>query len=522
MTAIVNTACADWLRERVRDGDIRAWARGLLVELCEIDTSLTEDLDRLRIAEQQSFEVIVAACNPHLPAGASIRRLPVDPSIAQDRSYTIPYYAGDLAMDPVAVYANRANLLIDFVPGRDEAGWLVNGHIDTVPPHIPPTTSTSHVSGRGSADDKGGVVTALLVARLVSEWTRQTGAESPSLRLLVSIDEEMGGNGSLAAVDKLPLEAGHTIVIEPSDLQPYSANRGATWFAADLKAPSQTLPGVFREVVLALTATAHHLRLQSHHPLFSAADVSFCLGILDEFGVHPSSACPRIDLVWPLPDRAFDPRELAASLAQRLAGDLSLMHSANDPEVAVRDGRLEVTVHALSGHMGSHDRDTDAIAKAAAVVDVAERHGLGLPTWKQSAMHLEGGQGFLPDRALDEIQSLISTSFRSGLNRAQQRYGVEVTGSISFDKLHNDAFASSDDAVGGPLLAAAIGRLQDSASPQLRGWKASCDARLFASRCDDVVTFGPGRLEVAHGPNETVALDHIASAAAAITLAVCS
>jgi hypothetical protein len=257
--------------------------------------------------------------------------------------------------------------------------------------------------------------------------------------------------------------------------------------------------------------------------MFSSADVSFCLGVLDSFGDHPASACSLVRLFWDLDGMTVDADALASLIAETIGQDPWLAHASADPVVTSRDARLEVEIHALPGHMGSHDRDSDAIAKAAAVMGAAENAGLGLPRWPTSSIHLEGGQGFLPDRSIDDIRSRLTATFHEALDRVREGMsGMSVKGSISFDKLHNDAFASDPDAPTAPALASAVGQLCDIDPPPVAGWKASCDARIIASRCRDVVTFGPGRLEVAHGPHERITIDEVVAAGAAIALAVCT
>ena len=87
---------------------------------------------------------------------------------------------------------------------------------------------------------------------------------------------------------------------------------------------------------------------------------------------------------------------------------------------------------------------------------------------------------------------------------------------VSFDKLHNDAFDGDPDcrAMRHGLLAARLVGIP-IALP-VRGFRASCDARLFAREYPDkpVITTGPGSITVAHGDGERMDLAELARSAA--------
>lgn len=137
-------------------------------------------------------------------------------------------------------------------------------------------------------------------------------------------------------------------------------------------------------------------------------------------------------------------------------------------------------------------------------------------------VRLEGGQGFLPGRSLEAVEERLTKAVEAAVERVRHRSGAnELLASIRFDRLRNEAYASAPDAQTAYLLARSIEMLAGRETAALRGWKASCDARLFAMQSDDVVTFGPGQLEVAHGPDEAVAIEHVMLAGGAIALAVC-
>ncbi|WP_020406914.1 M20/M25/M40 family metallo-hydrolase [Hahella ganghwensis] len=541
----MTSSLEDWLKERRHSDELKQWAEGLLWELCLVDTSLGSDLDRLKAGERECYRIFEEAVRPYLPEEVLIRDLSVPASIADDDYYTIPYYAGELSGEPEKVYEGRANLLIDPCPGQEGANWLLNAHIDTVPPHIEPSRpEPGRISGRGSADNKNGVVAAGLVARMLHQWQRETGQEPQvPVRYMVSIDEEMGGNGTLGAVTHLNLEDSRVVVMEPSNQLPYPSNRGAVWFEVTLNANSSKARrqyyGLYADIARSLADAGRRLRSSSHHPLYHAQkDAQTCFGVLGEFGRHPSSACDLVSLSWPVSGADAQrwlkkAQETAQKRLDEAVAEGRLTHLAQDPEWSLESGTdpqtqtLVLTIHALGGHMGSHERDSDALAKAAEFIDALYDEGFGLPKWPEShsSISFEGGQGFLPDNRLDNVQELLRQAFSEGVSSALNKYDLsqdDIQGQITFDKLHNAAFCSADDAQGGIKLARAIGILNDSEPPELKGWKASCDARIFARQSRDVVTFGPGALEVAHSPRETMLVDEILEAAVIAVHAILS
>lgn len=537
----MNPDLEQWLQQKRLDTGLRDWAGDLLMALCEVDTSLGSDLDRLRANEQACFQTLTEAMTPFLGADSEARPLDVPRRIEDDPYFTKPYYAGPSADDVDAVYRGRFNWLIDPAPSANGDHWLLNAHVDTVPPHIPPQRINDHrIAGRGSADDKNGLVAMALVQRLLQEWQQSTG-ESPEwpVRYLISIDEEMGGNGTLGAVTHLDLTQSHIVVAEPSSLLPYPANRGAVWFAASLSVTDEArradLYGLYAVVADALMAEGRRIREESSHPMFNAPkDAQTCFGILGPFGAHPSSACDDVELRWPLDGEPKESvleqaRSVIANALTAAIDGARLVHATKDPEVTLSGSEEQPEIHvritARGGHMGSHERDSDALAKAAELILAMKREGFGCPTWPgaQTAFTLEGGQGFLPDRPLENLQQRMSRAFDEGVDKACREFGIEralIEASITFDKLHNAAFCSATDAPGGESLGRAIAALEESGMPELRGWKASCDARIFARQCPDVTTFGPGALEVAHSADEAIELQDILDMAAYFVHAV--
>ena len=89
---------------------------------------------------------------------------------------------------------------------------------------------------------------------------------------------------------------------------------------------------------------------------------------------------------------------------------------------------------------------------------------------------------------------------------------------MSFDLLHNDAYAASPESEPMQALKAAFEAMGEP-WPAPVAWETSCDARIYHHQGCPAAIFGAGRLEVAHGPDEYVDLADIQKALAISTLA---
>jgi acetylornithine deacetylase len=117
----------------------------------------------------------------------------------------------DSSVSSGAVYAHRGT-------ADATTHLLLNTHLDTVPPHIPPRwdPQTQTLHGRGSADAKGPL------AAMVEAFTTAEVPADVRLSLVVTTDEELDSTDA-AAVD---LDQTMTIVGEPTDLSLAPAAKG--------------------------------------------------------------------------------------------------------------------------------------------------------------------------------------------------------------------------------------------------------------------------------------------------------
>ncbi len=137
-------------------------------------------------------------------------------------------------------FVGRPNV-VGTLAGRGKGpSLLLNAHIDVV--QAQPETEWTHgawsgkiidgaLHGRGSLDDKSGVAMMITVARAL----RENGVHlAGQLQLHSVIDEEWGGSGTLAAVQR-----GHTadagIILEPVGPDIFTASRGGAAFQVSVK-----------------------------------------------------------------------------------------------------------------------------------------------------------------------------------------------------------------------------------------------------------------------------------------------
>jgi acetylornithine deacetylase/succinyl-diaminopimelate desuccinylase-like protein len=132
---------------------------------------------------------------------------------------------------------------------------------------------------------------------------------------------------------------------------------------------------------------------------------------------------------------------------------------------------------------------------------------------------LEGGQGFVPTHAIEEVMKRLREATARGAENYLRRMGRSEKGeefvALSFEKLHNAAFdGDADSASVRNAIEAAKASNHWTGEPVL-GWTVSCDARLFANEYPgmEVLTFGPGNLAYAHSDQEQIELEDIQAAA---------
>jgi acetylornithine deacetylase len=107
------------------------------------------------------------------------------------------------------VAADRANLVAAL---NDSPRVFFSTHLDTVPPHIPPSEDDDYIYGRGACDAKGVIAAQIFAA----ERLRESGVEA--IGLLFTVDEEAGSAGAkLANTHPIAAQRRYLINGEPTD-----------------------------------------------------------------------------------------------------------------------------------------------------------------------------------------------------------------------------------------------------------------------------------------------------------------
>ena len=549
----------DFVTRRAATDEYAAYCRNLLAELIEIDTSIGPDLDRVTRNESRTFDVLESEIKGIVGGEAMIERCPIDPAIETDRFYSVPYYAATTACPrPTAerVYRDRTNLVVRVDTEAPGVGCVHNSHVDTVAPYVAGRPNGEQVLGRGACDAKGQLVLMVAQMKLLEELRRTFGSVPGGPRAYhFVIDEESGGNGSLSLAREARLSGYEVVVHEPTGNVPHPANRGAVWYRCAMSScgdagisPLEMMPFV----VTSLEAAGRQLREQSHHELFEPEQVQTNHGVLGGYGRHPSAVNDHVAVTVTIKATA-NPERIQMRLVEiidamlteytRVYGDKTRQidpatgervlarHYEVRSEPSEEGLRYRIDFFGKAGHMGALAECDGAITKAAFVLRALmkaagnypqiEAHGRLADGPSSDPLILEGGQGFVPTHSLEDVTRRLAEAAQAGIQQycqfRQVRFRPEMV-CMSFEKLHNEAYASNLDC---PVFRAfeTAYRALGLAWPEPAGWGVSCDARIYAYYGHSVVTYGPGSVERAHGDGEWIDVRHIQQALVAAALA---
>jgi acetylornithine deacetylase len=172
-------------------------------------------------------------------AGFPVKFSPIAESIVDDPDYTpVPGHES---------YLGRPNVLVDLTGSGGGKSVILNSHTDVVPGPdgmFNAKFENGAVHGRGACDAKGQVVTIVLALSALKELGVRLKGD---VEAQFVIEEEAGGNGSLAAIAG-GRRADAAIVFEPTGLGVRHANRGAAWFKLTVSGRSVHM-GRYREGV---------------------------------------------------------------------------------------------------------------------------------------------------------------------------------------------------------------------------------------------------------------------------------
>lgn len=189
------------------------------------------DLIRFPSTQGREAEVQEFTQKRFADLGYETELVPIPERITRDPEYT--------ASDAQQPYEGRPNLVVRVGGQGGGRSLILNSHNDVVPAAEWPEAFTPRVEGdvvvgRGASDCKGQVAVMYLIACALKELGLRLAGD---LELQVVIEEEVGGNGSLALIRQAHIADG-VVVLECSDLKVHSANRGVVWFRATVQGKS--------------------------------------------------------------------------------------------------------------------------------------------------------------------------------------------------------------------------------------------------------------------------------------------
>ncbi len=293
--------------------------------------------------------------------------------------------------------------------------------------------------------------------------------------------------------------------------------------------------------MLHLEAEGAAIKGESNHPLFPHRPVQTCHGIIGPWGKHPSAVNDHVELGFSFDGDAAKLRAVVDEAVAAYCAAYGDKTKEPDPEtgrpkvdhhydLSVAGNRASLAFHGKAGHMGAILRCDDAITKAAFAIRALEAAGAGafsLGGAPLTTLVLEGGQGFLPTHSLAEVTQRMRRAVAQAADAYCRKRGHSTFPhekvecplfSMTFDKLHNDAFARDPNSPGMRAFVASCRAVGIPVEEPLRGFDVSCDARVFAREYPDrdIITFGAGALEHAHSLQEQVRVADIVAAAKAI------
>ncbi|KEY71214.1 hypothetical protein S7711_02324 [Stachybotrys chartarum IBT 7711] len=171
---------------------------------------------------------------------------------------------------PIAPGSSRHNVYA-YLGSSRKTRVLLTAHMDTVPPHIPPTVDGDIIRGRGSSDDLGPLAAQIMAA----EELRREGKLQPEgdIGLLFVVGEENGGHGMIAANDM-----------------------GLTWEAGIFAEPTESKLGKGHKGQVAFKVIASGIACHSGYPHLGKSATSALLTVLNDLS---AATWPESDLLGP-------------------------------------------------------------------------------------------------------------------------------------------------------------------------------------------------------------------------------
>ncbi len=207
----------------------------LLTRLLEINTTPGADFAATAAAERECLTVVERELAGLWADEVRIDFIDIDPDVGDDPGYVPPAYAAAPDREPAPaaeIYAGRANLLATLVrgdlgqPGAAEPDellpprrLLLHTHIDTRPPHEPPSRDGDLIRGAGAADAKAQTAMMAGAFRLLKHLRDEHGVRAcEDLGAAFVVDGTAGGNGTLCLGLQDPFLCDGIVVCAPTAL----------------------------------------------------------------------------------------------------------------------------------------------------------------------------------------------------------------------------------------------------------------------------------------------------------------
>jgi len=198
---------------------------------------------------------------------------PVTEDIKNDPDYSFP--VKDLE------YGDRPNVHIIKQGKGTGSKVLFNTHQDVVPPSrqhkrpFDPYIEDGAIYGRGACDAKGQIATLVMLLQLLNDLDIELPGD---IEIHFVIEEEVGGNGTVAAVRTNPM-GDFAVNMEPSNFTIYPQIRGAVWFevttygqAGHSGAQSGVVSALYKAIEVIDAFKDYHARMleesRGKYPLF--------------------------------------------------------------------------------------------------------------------------------------------------------------------------------------------------------------------------------------------------------------